>query len=127
MSTPGNGTLPKEVRDQGRQLHAVVYHYVRDRAHGRFCRLKGVDPEQFATHVDALMARFEMATVESAMAFLSGAYQPDRDLCLLTFDDGLKEHHAVVTPILAKRRVQGVFAVTTTCPEGGISSVHKNH
>jgi peptidoglycan/xylan/chitin deacetylase (PgdA/CDA1 family) len=69
-----------------------------------------------------------MATLESALAFLSGRYVPTRDLCLLTFDDGLKEHAATVVPILAERRLQGLFFVPTAGVEDArVLAVHKNH
>jgi peptidoglycan/xylan/chitin deacetylase (PgdA/CDA1 family) len=69
-----------------------------------------------------------MVTLDSLNAFLSGEYQPQRDLCLLTFDDGLKEHFQEVTPILAERKIQGQFFLPTVCIEDHrVVLVHKNH
>jgi peptidoglycan/xylan/chitin deacetylase (PgdA/CDA1 family) len=68
-----------------------------------------------------------MATLESALAFLAGHYQPERSLCLLTFDDGLKDHYTEVLPFLSERRIQGLFFLITSCLEGRVASVHKNH
>ena len=69
-----------------------------------------------------------MATLDSAMAFLNGTYSPSRNLCLLTFDDGLKEHAAEVTPLLHERGVQGIFHVITGClEERRVAPVHMNH
>ena len=58
-----------------------------------------------------------MATLESPRLSCNGAYRPARDLCLLTFDDGLKEHYRDVTPLLAECRVQGLFFVISGCVE----------
>ncbi len=59
---------------------------------------------------------------------LSGSYQPCRDLCLLTFDDGLKEHAELVAPLLPSGIFKGYFFLTTSCiEEHVVLSVHKNH
>lgn len=109
-------------------LHVVMYHYVRDLPRTAFPAIKGMLVDEFRTQVDALRQRHEMATLDSAIDFLRGEYQPKRDLCLLTFDDGLRDHYAEVTPILAERGIQGVFFVITACAENReVASVHMNH
>lgn len=105
-----------------------MYHYVADRAGGRFAGIKGLTIDEFRRQVDTLRACYEMATLESALAFWRGAYQPDRDLCLLTFDDGLVDHYANVAGILGERGIQGVFFVVTRClDDRWVAAVHKNH
>ena len=52
-----------------------------------------------------------------ASAICGATYKPRRDLCLLTFDDGLKEHYREVTPILHERGIEGVFHVITACSD----------
>jgi peptidoglycan/xylan/chitin deacetylase (PgdA/CDA1 family) len=109
-------------------LTVVMYHYVRDLPRTRFPRIKGLLTEDFRQQVAALDQQYEMATLASALAFLRGDYRPARDLCLLTFDDGLKDHLTEVLPILAERRLQGVFFIPTSCLEDvHVASVHKNH
>ena len=111
-----------------RILRVVMYHYVRDLARSPFPKLKGMLLEDFRAQVSELAAQFEMASLESAMDFLSGEYRPRRDLCLLTFDDGLKEHFTDVTPILHEKRIRGVFFVITGClEEKKVAAVHMNH
>jgi peptidoglycan/xylan/chitin deacetylase (PgdA/CDA1 family) len=57
-----------------------------------------------------------------------GDYRPGRDLCLLTFDDGLTDHVTDVLPVLAEQGLQGVFFLPTAClEERRVLSVHKNH
>jgi peptidoglycan/xylan/chitin deacetylase (PgdA/CDA1 family) len=65
--------------------------------------------------------------LESAHAFLRGEYIPARDLCLLTFDDGFKEHFTIVTPILAEARIAGLFFPITLALEGRVLAVHMSH
>jgi hypothetical protein len=82
----------------------------------------------FRRQLAILQDRYEMATLESALEFLQGGYTPSRDLCLLTFDDGLKEHYTDVMPILADYGLQGVFFPITSClQEHLVAPVHMNH
>lgn len=109
-------------------LRVVMYHYVRDLPRTRFPKIKGMLTSDFAAQVASLAERYEMASLASALAYLDGAYAANRDLCLLTFDDGLREHYTDVLPILAERRIQGVFALITGCVESHrVALVHKNH
>jgi peptidoglycan/xylan/chitin deacetylase (PgdA/CDA1 family) len=109
-------------------LHVATYHYVRDLTRTRFPKIKGMLLGGFRKQVRALEDYFEMATLESAVAFLTGTYTPRRDMCLMTFDDGLREHYADVTPILAEHGMQGIFFLITSCLEEGIvAPVHMNH
>jgi len=110
------------------QLNVIMYHYVRNLPRTDFPRIKGMLPDDFRRQVNRLSESHEMATLESALAFLQGKYQPRRNLCLLTFDDCLKEHYVEVTPILAERGIPGIFFVITSClQEHRIASAHMNH
>ena len=110
------------------QLHVVMYHYVRDLPRTRFPQIKGLLTDRFRSQVQDLRDRFEMASLESCLAFLKGDYTPSQDLCLLTFDDGLKDHFTDVLPILASDNIQGLFFITTAClEEHRVLAVHKNH
>src|SRR5688572_23951455 len=108
------------------RLHVVNYHYVRDPEDGS-SGIKGRRPDEFRRQVLALKDQYEMVTLQTALAFLAGRYQPTRDLCLLTFDDGLKDHFTNVTPILSELHVQGVFFAITGCADGRVAGVHKSH
>lgn len=109
-------------------LHVVMYHYVRDLARTRYPALKAMLLDDFRQQVDDLASAFEMATLESSLAFLGGKYQPQRDMCLLTFDDGVKEHFREVTPLLADRGIQGLFFLITGSVENKrVAPVHMNH
>jgi peptidoglycan/xylan/chitin deacetylase (PgdA/CDA1 family) len=109
-------------------LHVVMYHYIRDLPASPFPRIKGMLSSVFRQQVKGLQSRYEIATLESALAFLRGTYIPQRDLCLLTFDDGLKEHYTEVTPILSESGIRGIFFPITWClEEVRVASVHMNH
>ncbi len=107
-------------------LRVVMYHYVRSPS-DPYPRLKGVALDAFVEQVDALRARYEMATLESALDYVEGCYQPQRDLCLLTFDDGVKDHLRA-SQILSERGIEGqFFLITSAVEEHRVLSVHKNH
>jgi peptidoglycan/xylan/chitin deacetylase (PgdA/CDA1 family) len=109
-------------------LHVVMYHYIRDLPNTPFPRIKGMLSSDFQRQLPALRAQYEIATLESALDFLRGDYKPSRDLCLLTFDDGLKEHYAEVTPLLVDYKIQGIFFPITFClHEHCVAPVHMNH
>jgi len=109
-------------------LHIVMYHYVRDAAGSPYPRLKAFPVADFRNQVQSLGERCEMATLESALAYLGGDYTPSRDLCLLTFDDGTSEHFDEVTPLLADLGLQGLFFLITGCvEEHRVAPVHMNH
>ena len=109
-------------------LHVVMYHYIRDLPNTPFPHIKGMLIDDFRRQLAALQNRYEMATLESALDFLQGIYTPPRDLCLLTFDDGLKDHYSEVTPILEGLGIQGIFFVITSClQEHRVAPVHMNH
>jgi peptidoglycan/xylan/chitin deacetylase (PgdA/CDA1 family) len=111
-----------------KQLFVAMYHYVRDLEHSAFPQIKGMSLDDFRRQVRELPELFEVTTLEAASDFLAGKYAPSRNLCLLSFDDGLKEHYADVTPILEEHRMQGVFFPITSCTNDHVvAPVHMNH
>jgi peptidoglycan/xylan/chitin deacetylase (PgdA/CDA1 family) len=98
-----------------------MYHYVRDLPNTSFPKIKGMLTSEFRQQLAALQNHYEIATLESGLDFLRGAYKPARDLTLLTFDDGFKEHSAEVTSMLVDQRTQGLFFIITSCLQESLS------
>jgi hypothetical protein len=114
--------------NQSRELIVVMYHYIRDYSCTEFPRLNGIDIKEFKHQIDQLIARYEMASIESALSFLKGEYSPQRHLCLLTFDDGLIDHYHYAAPILREKGIEGLFFITTSnLSDKKVLNVHKNH
>lgn len=110
------------------ELTVVMYHYVQDFERSRFPALKGMPIDDFRAQLNLLSTQFEMASLESMLAFLDGTYHPSRDLAALTFDDGLREHAEQVTPVLAERGLQGQFFVSTApLTDRRVLPVHQVH
>jgi peptidoglycan/xylan/chitin deacetylase (PgdA/CDA1 family) len=109
-------------------LNIIMYHYVRDLPRTKYPQIKGMRLDDFREQVRDLSEQFEMPPVEACISYLRGEYHPKRELCLLTFDDGLKEHYREVTPILQEHGVPGVFHLITACTEEkAVVPVHMNH
>jgi len=110
------------------RLWVVAYHYVRRLKGSEFPSIKGLEIDEFRGQLRGLCDMFEMASMESAVEFLAGRYNPRRELCLFTFDDGLKDHYETVLPLLREFGAQGLFGVITAClDEHKVATVHMNH
>ena len=110
------------------QLILVTYHYVRDFPQTDFPRIKGILTDNFNKQVELLQSKFEMASHDSIISFLSGKYFPEKNLCYLTFDDGLIDHYENVLPILMEKKISAAFYTITSCINSRlVASVHKNH
>ncbi|MWG36302.1 polysaccharide deacetylase family protein [Halomarina oriensis] len=108
-------------------MRVPMYHYVRptvDRPPGGYYRLALAD---FRAQLDRLASRYDLLDREQALAVLRGERPPPDDGVLLTFDDGLVDHHEWVLPELRDRGVCGVFFVTTGPLDGCVPAVHRVH
>ena len=79
---------------------AVMYHYLRQR--GEACP-SGIRPmwvDEFEQQLDWMSERFEILDGAGLEAVLQGEYRPRRPGCVLSFDDGTKDHAEVAAPIL---------------------------
>ena len=76
-----------------------MYHYVRDGA-----RIHARTPAEFEAQLDYIQANFTVVKCEAVRT----RQVPD-NACLLTFDDGLREHLETVAPALEERGLRGVF------------------
>lgn len=110
------------------RLHIVVYHYVRDLPGTRFPGIKGMMLDEFRKQVAWFASNHEMVGLNAAIEFVKGTYRPSGDACMVTFDDGLKEHYTDVMPLLEDYNIQGLFGIITSCVEEHVvAPVHMNH
>jgi peptidoglycan/xylan/chitin deacetylase (PgdA/CDA1 family) len=112
----------------GTTLVTMMYHYVRDVNNTPFPDIKGVSVDQFRRQVKLVRERFSTPPLEACLGFVRGEWDPGRDICILTFDDGLAEHHDTVAEILLSEGLPGVFFLPTAPLEDHeILAVHMNH
>ena len=87
----------------------VMYHYVRPIAGSRWPGVKGREVGEFAGQLAWLRDNRTLVAMEDVVAaWTVGAELPD-DAAVLTFDDGLRDHHAHVLPLLADAGVPAAF------------------
>jgi peptidoglycan/xylan/chitin deacetylase (PgdA/CDA1 family) len=104
----------------------MKYRQIRDLSRPGL-NLNGTPVEEFRNQVQELRAQFEIASLEASVDFLTGEYRPRRDLCLLTFDDGMKDHLHSALPFLLEQRIRGVFFLITSClEERTVAPAHMN-
>src|SRR5688500_6804692 len=92
-------------------LTIVMYHYVRDLARTRFPEIKGLRLDEFDQQLDHITARYTVCGLRQVTEAVQGGRPLPSDACLLTFDDGLADHHLNVVPRLASRGLVGSFFV----------------
>ncbi len=120
--------MSQTVPETSSQLVSVMYHYVRDTESTDFPDIKAVSVADFRSQVARVKETFATSPLEGCVEFLEGRWDPGRDLCILTFDDGLIEHHEIVSEILSDLDVPGVFFLPTAALEDHeVLAVHMNH
>ena len=74
---------------------------------------------EFTADVEFLLRHFEPVSLQDIVDALNGTRSLPRSCFHLTFDDGFREMHDVVSPILARVGVSGTFFLTTKFLDGG--------
>lgn len=114
--------------DTPSRLVSVMYHYVRDVEHTPFPGIKAVSVSDFREQVSKVRRAFETPPLEACIEFLEGTWTPAHDICIMTFDDGLREHHDTAAQILADAGLPGAFFLPTAAIEDHeVLAVHMNH
>lgn len=90
-------------------LTIVMYHYVRPIRGSRYPNVKGLEFEGFRRQLDHLEANFRIVDAREVVAAARGEATLPENACLLTFDDGYRDHFDHVLPELAKRKLTGAF------------------
>ena len=106
---------------------AVMWHYVRPAAEEPRVGYHGVTPDAFGIQLDEICRRFEPIGWPAMLSALRGGRRPPSDAVVLTFDDGLADHHRVVLPALVERGLTGLFFVLARRPGDGLTVGHRLH
>jgi len=106
----------------------VTYHYIRDAKSSNFPHLKALLVDAFRTQLEGLCHRYVPIDYRTFHRALIGEIEMSEPSVLLTFDDGLIEHHETVFPILNDRNLPAVFFVPTSCfVQPKMLNVHRVH
>jgi peptidoglycan/xylan/chitin deacetylase (PgdA/CDA1 family) len=107
-------------------MKAVMYHYVRPEP-VELPYLRYLHIDDFRRQLDHFAATDRFIGRDELLAILDGAPVP-ADGILLTFDDGLSDHHDHVLPELVARDAVGLFYVPTgPHATGTLLNVHRVH
>ncbi len=91
------------------QVTAVMYHYVRDVQTGPFRGLKALSRKEFIDQLDWIGRNYHVISVDDFATAWPDLDQFPANSCLLTFDDGLRDHYDFVCAELVKRDWSGAF------------------
>jgi peptidoglycan/xylan/chitin deacetylase (PgdA/CDA1 family) len=106
-------------------MKAIMYHYVRDEpAEMPFFRYLHVD--DFHAQLDFISETMGVVGKEDFLAALEKGVAPPG--AVLTFDDGLADHHRFVLPALVERGLWGLFYIPADRHgKGTLLNVHRVH
>lgn len=88
------------------QTEFIMYHYVRDLKNSDYPKIKGLDVKAFENQLNFLSKNYNIISIEE---FYTGNYKSKKKSCVLTFDDGYKDHYDFVFDKLIKYNVKGAF------------------
>ena len=111
----------------GRLPDAVMYHYVRCGTAHPEVGYRSMDPGTFEAQLDSLCRVRTPVGWPDLRDALEGRRSLPADAILLTFDDGLADHHRQVLPSLAARTLPGIFFVLARRAGDGLALGHKLH
>lgn len=112
---------------KGRLPEAIMYHYVRDADARPAVGYRGIDPATLEAQLDAICRVATPVGWPELAAALDGSRALPPDAVVLTFDDGLADHHRVVMPRLATRRLPAIFFVLARDVGDGLALGHQLH
>lgn len=105
-------------------LTAVMYHYVRDVSKTNFPGIKAISIEKFERQLDYLQKNYYIISWLDLRDFLQDKRVLPAHACILTFDDGFKDHYINVFPRLRERNISGLFFPVARGPEDGLVMIH---
>lgn len=109
-------------------LLVVVYHYSHPSGQYKYPGIHPVPPEMLDEQLDEIGRHFEFIDGPQLLKAIKGAAPLPHRACLVTFDDGLKDHFQYVPAVLEKKGIRGVFFVPTQpLLSGKALDVHKLH
>ena len=87
----------------------VNYHYVRPIKNSRYPNLKGLEIKEFINQIKYLKKKYNIISGNDLIDRIIYKQKLPKRSCLLTFDDGYKDHYKYVMPELIKNKISGFF------------------
>lgn len=106
----------------------VMYHYVRDMHKTKHPNIKGLLIDKFRSQINYILKNYKVISIEDYVDFLNGKKKIPKNSCILSFDDGFKDHYTNVFPILKEKGITGCFfLLTAPLKDLKVSPTHKTH
>jgi len=110
-------------------LTVMMYHYVRDPGDAAEAGsgIPGMMVKAFETQLDNLSRQHTFVTWPDVRLALQDDQPLPSSACLLTFDDGVRDHYLNAFKILHDRNLSGLFFILDRCENEGFILAHKIH
>ncbi|MDQ3007527.1 MAG: polysaccharide deacetylase family protein, partial [Chloroflexota bacterium] len=110
-------------------LTVMMYHYVRDPGDSAEAGsgISGMSVKDFEAQLDDLSQKHAFISWLDLRAALQEEKSLPASPCLLTFDDGVRDHYVNVFKILRRRNLSGLFFVLNRIDTDGMVLAHKIH
>ena len=107
----------------------VTYHYVREIQNSSYPKIRGLEFSGFQRQLDYLSKKYQIISANDLIEYIRGGNSTlPENSCLLTFDDGFKDHVENVVPELKRRGLTGCFFPTAgPIVEERVLDVHAIH
>lgn len=111
------------------ELTVMMYHYVRDPGDEaeQGSGIPGLPVRTFEAQLDALAHQHSIVTWLDVRQAIEGKNPLPSAACLLTFDDGIRDHYINVFKILRNRNLSGLFFALDRFEGDGLTLAHKIH
>ena len=115
-------------KDLNKRCTIVMYHYVRDMYKTPYPNIKGLLINKFIGQINFILQNYKLISLNDYIEFLGGEREIPQNSCILTFDDGFKDHYTNVFPILKRKYIPAsFFPISEPINNSKVSPVHKVH
>jgi hypothetical protein len=111
------------------ELTVLMYHYIRDQGDSaeNGSGIPGMSVRAFEAQLDELSRQHTFVTWPDVRMALQGERALPDSACLLTFDDGMRDHYLNAFRLLQDRKLSGLFFVLDRSKEVNLVLSHKIH
>jgi hypothetical protein len=111
------------------ELTVMMYHYVRDLGDDAEAGsgIPGMPVRVFEAQLHELSKQYSFMTWPDVLMALQGKRPLPDSACLLTFDDGVRDHCSNVYKALRNRNLSGLFFALDRFETDGLTLAHKIH
>ena len=111
------------------ELKVMMYHYVRDPGDAAEAGsgIPGMPVSEFESQLDDLARQHTFVGWPEVRIALGDNSPLPESACLLTFDDGIRDHYIHIFRILRERNISGLFFIIDRSKDQGLILAHKIH